>query len=188
MKLPAFLPHQHGLDLRAYPFPSPVLKACDGILPRQQLLDLSLQSAPPDLLVANAQGEARELIFISATDRAALSHWAAEQHIPTLQRPDLWADLLEPFLDTEFDEASQEQTRQRLQSHGLSPAEIAYWRQRVKGPMLRYNALLWEWVHLGLYDLLCAMSFPMALRARAQAFCALYVEAMEIALRYRKAR
>ncbi|MEU5537651.1 hypothetical protein [Streptomyces sp. NPDC020362] len=71
-------------------------------------------------------------------------------------RPEVRADLLEPFLDTVVTPEHQAAALTRLSKGGLAPAEVAGIRDKVAPIMLAYNAVLWEWHHLGLADLLYA--------------------------------
>jgi hypothetical protein len=93
---------------------------------------------------------------------------------------DVWHLILEPFLDTTFDHAHQERTLAILAANGVSRAECLAIRQDVALPMAAYNGGtgLWDWVHLGLYDLLNAYRL-----ANVADFEARYRAAVEIALR-----
>ncbi|WP_280212982.1 hypothetical protein [Nocardia cyriacigeorgica] len=93
-------------------------------------------------------------LFVSANQRDELDEFCARNAIPIGHRVDVWADLLEPYLDTEFSEADQRATIARLARAGIPAAEVASIRARV-GPVVHaYNVKVWEWVHLGLCDLL----------------------------------
>lgn len=92
-------------------------------------------------------------LFISATQRDELRAFCARNAIPHVNRVDVWSDLLEPYLDTEFAESDQRATITRLERAGIPAAEVASIRARV-GPVVEaYNSKVWEWVHLGLCDL-----------------------------------
>ncbi|WP_280508867.1 hypothetical protein [Nocardia cyriacigeorgica] len=92
-------------------------------------------------------------LFVSANQRAELAEFCARYAVPIAHRVDVWADLLEPYLDTEFSEADQRATIARLERAGIPADEVASIRARV-GPVVHaYNVKVWEWVHLGLCDL-----------------------------------
>lgn len=59
-------------------------------------------------------------------------------------RPDVWADLLEPFLDTKFTAEHRSATLDRLRQVGLTAAEVTRIRDRVGPLMLAYNAIHWD--------------------------------------------
>ena len=96
----------------------------------------------------------REVVFIGDADKEAWIVWAKEQGIPSADRLDIWALLNEPFLDTVFPLEMQEHTLDRLEENGLNRKEVKGIRQKVQSHMLMYNAILWEWQHLGHYDVL----------------------------------
>ncbi|MEU7731421.1 hypothetical protein AB0B78_40440 [Streptomyces sp. NPDC040724] len=99
---------------------------------------------------------------------------------------DVWGDLLEPFLDTEFTAEQQAGTLARLSAVGLGPEEVARIREQV-GPLMRaFNSLHWDWHHLGITDLLDAAEadwIPEHLRVRPDDRAAFRTWAMEIANR-----
>jgi hypothetical protein len=84
------------------------------------------------------------------------------------RRPDIWGDLLEPFVDTEFTPEDEAATLSRLRQTGLTDIEIAQARAKAGPLILAYNAFHWDWAHLGLADLFDALttdSLPDYLRA-----------------------
>ncbi|MGH9225709.1 MAG: hypothetical protein ACRD2W_18425 [Acidimicrobiales bacterium] len=126
----------------------------------------------------------RDPVRLRRTDD--LRAFCEEHAVPVRRRPDVWADLLEPFLDTEFTVADDERTATRLHQAGLDRDEIARIRAQVGDAMVAYNfgSMLWEWVHLGLFDLLEAHSGNLAgerFRLAADDFAELYRKAMAVA-------
>jgi hypothetical protein len=120
-----------------------------------------------------------EILFISAELKRELESFAAKSAIPRVERADVWADLLEPFVDTEFPAADQQRTLNRLQQQGFSASEIESIRAKVKEPVLAYNSVVWDWTYLGLFDLLEAFSK----NSPSEGFDDFYWYAMEIANR-----
>lgn len=100
-----------------------------------------------------------ELLFVSATRKAELEAWALKQGVPLRSRFDVWAALLEPALDTRFSAEQQKRTLEQLLRHGFTAREVEAIRARVVEPMRRWNldSMTWEWVHLGLFDVLQVM-------------------------------
>ncbi|MFE4637222.1 hypothetical protein ACFRJ1_28115 [Streptomyces sp. NPDC056773] len=125
-----------------------------------------------------------ETVFVSAQQRAELERFCIDHRIPRRSRPDVWGDLLEPFLDTEFTPEGQASTQARLGRAGLGPDEVAGIRAKV-GPLMRaYNAVHEDWHHLGLADLLDAATsdwIPEEHRIKSGERAAFRAWAMEIA-------
>lgn len=187
-----------GITFVDYPFyPATVFPA--ATIGWEQVDDIDLLAPPPTVRVGG------ELLMVSAVHRDKLAGYAGRHRIPVATRHDLvWGDILEPFLDTEFDEAAQQRTMSRLAAAGIGPEQVAELRDRFGPAMWLYNFATparWEWAHLGLFDLLAAThpecSYPdndwtWLLRARfgmpPGPFCdheyyrTLYWEAMRIAL------
>lgn len=173
-----------GITYLSYPFP-PSHVYPRGFLPYESIAEVLPERAPPELRTVKG-----ETLFVSARRRAALLEAIETYGLPTVRRVDVWALLLEPFLDTEFDEAHQERTIALLLEHGFSRQAIDLLRRRVSVPMAAYNieSGLWDWVHLGLFDVLMAQNGFIAgehRRLSLQKFTPFYWEAMEIAGRGR---
>ena len=71
---------------------------------------------------------------------------------------DVWGIINEPFLDTEHDDEFIEWQYAKLEKCGISREDCECLRQEVSERMFAYNfdSMLWEWVHLGLCDVLWA--------------------------------
>jgi hypothetical protein len=65
---------------------------------------------------------------------------------------------LDEFLDTEFSEEMKEKVMKLLESCGITREECIAIRSSLHDLMIAYNfrSMLWEWVHLGQFDLLKA--------------------------------
>lgn len=161
-----------GIHFHRYPF-QPATVFPDKFLPWDAVQEM-VPGWPPE--VRTRQGE---VLFVSAEHEDALKAAVQAAGIPLVKRFDVWDMILTPFLDTEFDEATHEHILAMLEANGISREECQQLRARVAQPMLAYNALLWDWVHLGLYDLLLAHR-PLLATADFRAF---YWEAMAIARR-----
>jgi hypothetical protein len=125
----------------------------NGALAAAAILDADPAGAPPEIRTASG-----ETLFVSAEQRGELERFCRVSQISIRTRPDVWGDLLEPFLDTEFTPEHEAATLSRLRQAGLTETEVGQVRARV-GPLMRaYNAIHWDWCHLGLADLLDAMT------------------------------
>src|SRR2546430_17727095 len=73
---------------------------------------------------------------------------------------DFRSDLLEPFVDTEFTDATKRVTTERLAKAGITEVEVEEIRHRIGPLMIAYNihSGLWDWTNLNLFDLLNAAS------------------------------
>ncbi|WUI00867.1 hypothetical protein OHR68_03345 [Spirillospora sp. NBC_00431] len=103
-----------------------------------------------------------ETLFIPHRFQSALERFCGRHDIVRVARPDTWADLLEPFLDTRFGADDERACLDRLSKAGFSPEEVTGIRQRLGPLMYAYNfdAMVWEWIHLGLFDVLNAANAP----------------------------
>ncbi|HEU4557976.1 MAG TPA: hypothetical protein VFS20_09010 [Longimicrobium sp.] len=132
-----------------YPFPGARVYP-SGEVAWSEVVEVDLEAAPPEVRVRG------ETLFVSAMRKDELRRAAAEHGVPDVPRVDVWDLLLEPFIDTVFDADDQERTLARLEQNGISRDEAEAVRATVREPMLAYNSMLWDWVHLGMYDLLSA--------------------------------
>jgi hypothetical protein len=135
-----------------------------GALAASAIRDADPAGAPPEIRTLSG-----ETLFVSAMQRQELERFCRATQIPVRKRPDIWGDLLEPFLDTEFTPKHEAVTLSRLRQAGLTDTEIDQIRARVGPLMLAYNSVHWDWCHLGLFDLLDAVttdSLPEYLRSR----------------------
>ncbi|TVT25206.1 hypothetical protein FNH05_32205 [Amycolatopsis rhizosphaerae] len=131
-----------------------------------------------------------ETLFVPHEQQAELKQFCLRNDIAGKQRLDIWSDLLEPFLDTEFSPEHVQATDNRLRQAGLSCEEAAGIRRRLTPLMHAYNfdSMLWEWVDLNLYDLLSAATGPLVapgIQAALGDLAEFYGWAMEIADRRR---
>jgi hypothetical protein len=136
----------------------------DGTLAASAIRDADPAAAPPEIRTLSG-----ETLFVSGVQREELERFCRASRIPVRKRPDVWGDLLEPFVDTEFTPEREAVTRNRLRQARLTDTEIGQIRAKVGPLMLAYNAFYWDWAYLGLADLLDAVttdSLPEDLSAR----------------------
>jgi hypothetical protein len=108
-----------------------------------------------------------ETLFLPRPQKSELERFCVRNGVARRSRFDAWGDLLEPFLDTRFEPEEERATLARLDAAGFSSREVAEIRRRLTPLMHAYNfdAMVWEWVHLGLFDLLDAANAPVVDRA-----------------------
>ncbi|MBL8842076.1 MAG: hypothetical protein JNL90_11190 [Planctomycetes bacterium] len=169
---------QDGLRFTRYPFDGASVHP-RGFVPRRAIRDVDPEADPPEVRL-----RAGETLFLASRDAEALRRYAAQHSIRRCPRVDVWALLLEPFLDTDSTEAAEARTLAQLAALGIARARVEDVRARVERSMLRYNAASWNWTRLGLADLLRAqqaerwLAWIPSVRRRRRAF---YVEAMALA-------
>lgn len=133
-----------------YPF-APSIAFIKKTLTADEIVNIDLKGIPPTIRV----GE--ELIFVPATMNTELAEFAAVNHIPVVDRKDIWDWLMDPYLDTEYDEEKQERLNELLASYGLTKEKVLAIREEVEVQILKFNTMFKEWFHLGALDVLCAM-------------------------------
>jgi hypothetical protein len=172
------------IRFRRYDFPGATVYP-SGTLAPEQIRDADWAAWPPEIRTMGG-----ETLFVSHDQREELEQFCHRNGIARKCRADIWSDLLEPFLDTTFDRKYELATENRLSAAGFTAAEIGDIRARIAPLMEAYNfdSMLWEWVHLGLFDLLQARTGPLvkpAVRAAYGDPAAFYAWAMDIAERRR---
>jgi hypothetical protein len=149
---------ESAIEFRAYRFaPASVYPA--GWVSCAQIRDVDPASAPPEIRLHSG-----ETLFVPGSMGTELREFCARNAVEIVARPDLWDALLAPFIDTEFTDEVAADTHALLARYGVTPADIVAIRARFAPAMIAYNfgTGLWDWVHLGLMDLLEALSGPYA--------------------------
>jgi hypothetical protein len=133
----------------------------DGTLAAAAIRDADPAATPPEIRTLSG-----ETLFIPAVQRAGMERFCRAHQIPARNRPDIWGYLLEPFLGPQ--PRLEAWALARLHQAGLSTAEIDQIRAKVGPLMTAYNLFHGEWAHLGLANLLDALTMdplPKLLRA-----------------------
>lgn len=157
----------------------------DGLVNLSEIREIDINRSPAELRLNSG-----ETLFIDAPLRDQLQNWALEHYIPNITRIDVWTLILAPFLDTQCSEDEQERTYRVLAESNISRAECDELRDYIKDAMIAYNFTsgLWDGSHLGLYDLLSALSGELTgekYRLSDEEFQLFYQLAMTIANRAR---
>lgn len=141
-----------GIEFRDYPY-KPACVYPNGEILYTETQEINSSSAPPEIWTKGG-----DILFISAEYKEELRAKAKIHNIPDNHRIDIWALILEPFLDTYFDEADQKRTLKILEEQGIGREEVIRLREELKEVMIAYNfdSMLWDWCHLGLMDVLDA--------------------------------
>ncbi len=140
------------ISIKKYPF-KPSLANPNIILNADEITSITLKSSPPQLLYKN------DWIFISAEKLDELKKFAGINNIKISDKNWTWDSILDPFLDTEHTQEETENTINSLIKKGVSKEVVIKIREEVSDQMYKYNfdTMLWEWVSLGLSDVLQAM-------------------------------
>ena len=126
-------------------------------------------------------------IFIfqySDEDKVILSKYAQENNIPIIDYQDIWSDILEPFLDTEYTKEIEKVVNERLKRNDLKETEVSRIRTEIQEMMDDYNinSGLWDWVNLNMNDLLdaCIGTINKKIRMTEEYFKEYYWFAMSV--------
>ncbi|MBU1534870.1 hypothetical protein KKF84_06095 [Myxococcota bacterium] len=114
---------KEGVVFARYTYPG----ACvypQGKVPYSEIESIDPNAFPPELRLHSG-----EVIFIPATHKEELEVIAANNGIEICSRINLWSGILEPFLDTEFDDEHTERTIQWLEENGVSREEVLVFRK-----------------------------------------------------------
>lgn len=161
-----------------YPFPPSSMYPSGEVRPHE-IADIEPKALPPQIFTKRG-----EFLFVSAGQATALTEFARRHGVPVVDRHDVWDDVLAPFLDTTLSERMERRIRERLRSVGMDDRRVARLRRRFGLRMWAYNIglFLWDWVHLGMFDLFLALGYGSPLpRVSQRRFRRIYWEAMEIA-------
>ena len=169
-----------GVRFYNYPYP-PASVYPNGTIAYEQIAEV-------EPIFGHIRTKDREILFVAARFRESLQTIAAEHNIPIVSRHDVWSLILEPFLDTEFDDEQKERTLQILEECGVSREEVQSWRSSLQFCMYNYNFVsgLWEWGYLGLTDVLDARLGKLSgfcCRLSRRKYREFYFQAMELAFR-----
>ncbi len=162
---------EHTIRIYNYPF-EPATVFPEKEIKAEDITEIHLDQYPPTLMIGT------ELIFISREYADELEAFAKRNQIDLIKRASNWTWITEPFLDTEFNDEQKARTLDILKENGFSEKEVKALREEVGEQMYKYNfdTMLWEWVHLGLSDVLAAMRPCLDIKA----FESFYWRAMEI--------
>ena len=138
------------ITLPRYPFPSKKTRQL-GVGDIAAIVD----GYPPMILTRD-----NEFLFVTRLQLKPLFAFADVNGIATPETYDIWADLLEVFLDTEFGFTHHKRSLHRLTAAGLTPVEIKQIRRRVARRMMWRTVASWEWQHYSLMDVLEVMQPP----------------------------
>lgn len=159
----------NSIAFKNYPFKPSFVYGNKEIFAKD-ITEIHLDTYPPTIKIKG------ELVFISRLQLEELSKFANENNVPLVKRNSNWSLINEPFLDTQFTEEQLIRTKEILAQNGFSESELKELRTFIGPQMYKYNAILWDWMNLGLDDVLSAMRKKLS----QTAFEKFYWKAMEI--------
>src|SRR6185436_16892825 len=92
-----------GIAFSQYPYPAASL-AATATVAWSQVVSIDSTATPPEIRVVG------EILFVPAPMREALVEWSGRHSVAQVRYIDVWALLLEPFLDTEFNDDDADRT------------------------------------------------------------------------------
>jgi hypothetical protein len=164
---------QNTITFANYPF-EPSIAFNQATFKPSDINNIDPTGYPPTIKVGD------ELLFVNAKQKDELIKFVADNNIETVDRPDIWNWVLEPFLDTEFTTETDQRMTNLLENYGFTADKVKSLRAEVETQMLKYNfdTMLWEWGGLGISDVLRAMRT----KYDKEQYREFYKRAMKIAL------
>lgn len=165
---------RHGLSITDYPFkPSVVFPSRS--MHFSEIEEVHISGTMPTLKIEG------DLVFISKEQESQLLDFAKRNDIRIKNRNSNWELITQPFLDTEVDGYYMKTVEAQLAKNKIPKREVEELRQEISRQMYKYNfdTMLWEWVSLGLSDVLAAMR----VKYNASDFDKFYWRAIEVELR-----
>lgn len=117
-------------------------------IPLSAINEVHIRTHPASFIINN-----NEVIFVRFDQKEELEAYAEKYGIPVSKRVDIWENICEPFLDTEFDEEYKQRTAEQLRESNISDPEAEAIRKRIRFVMAANN-FAWEWIYLGQFDYL----------------------------------
>jgi predicted metal-dependent HD superfamily phosphohydrolase len=84
----------------------------------------------------------------------ALDLFVKSNNIPAVTGSDPWNLLTEPYLDQSYTAEETQRTIEHLGKLGFDPGEVGAIRKKVGPALFAYNFFVWEWVSMGLLEVL----------------------------------
>jgi predicted metal-dependent HD superfamily phosphohydrolase len=99
-----------------------------------------------------------EILFVGSAHKELLVTFVNQHDVRVRHRHSVWSDLLDPFVDTWYEQEVIDRQFGRLADLGLDRESVTRWRREVAPAMVGFNfgAMVWEWGGLDLHDVLVA--------------------------------
>ncbi|WP_148088113.1 hypothetical protein [Couchioplanes caeruleus] len=116
----------------------------------------AVRDADPDMFPPELRLTDGRTVFISRERQAELAVALTAAQVPVRKRGDVWSNLLEPFLDIDYDEVTRAGCESKLHAWGFDDQEIKQIRDRVWDWMTALTLATSEWGNYGHHDVLLA--------------------------------
>ncbi len=100
-----------------------------------------------------------ELIYLPGWPTASLQEFCGRHALPVRPRYHVWADILDPYVDTSFTAQQVEARNRRLQAAGFGRERVRRLRWLVSVPIFLYQGVAGEWTGLDASDLMESIQF-----------------------------
>lgn len=97
---------------------------------------------------------ANEIIYLPGWPHDELIAFCTSNQVPVRERYNIWADILEPYVDTSFSSTEVAERRNRLRAAQISTWTVVRLRCLYFLPIVIYQGIAGEWTGLHHYDLL----------------------------------
>jgi len=137
-----------ALRYQAYPVRYPALSA----LGRIKAIEVELVFCGYDgyqILLRNGN-----VILFPREKEIALYEFVLRNRITTVHGTDPWNLITEPYLDQSYTAEETQKSLERLGELGFDPREVESIRKKVGPSLFAYNVFVWEWVSMGLLEVL----------------------------------
>lgn len=140
------------ITFRGYPYPGASVHP-GGSIGAADILELVSNFRPPAFHTRSGE------FLLFPTDALDAARAFAEAHgIEVVRRVDVWALILEPFMDASVDREGRRRMRDALARCGLSPLRVFLLRWRISFRVEFVHCVHFRWQHYGLADVLDSMS------------------------------
>lgn len=141
-----------SITFRSYPYPGASVYP-SGVVGAAEVAELVSNFRPPALHTRGG-----EFLVLPADCLEAARGFAERHGIPVVRRVDVWALILEPFMEASVDRAERRQMREVLARCGLSPLRVFLLRWRTSFRVEFLHCVHFRWQHYGLADVLDSMT------------------------------
>lgn len=144
--------NQDNIQFENYIF-EPSTVYTNNTIKAKEITDIAIKSGPISIRIND------ELIFVGYDQIEEIEKFIIDNEIKIVERNFLIEWILEPFLDTEYNEKRDIELNEIFSNYGLDTKFVNDLRSEVEIQMLKYNfdTMIWEWCSLGTKDVLRAL-------------------------------
>ncbi len=132
----------------SYPYPGA------SVFPRGEVRAENVAEVVTNFRPPAIRTRAGEFLVLPAGALDAARAFARAHQIPEVRRVDVWALILEPFMDATVDRGARRRMRESLRRCGLTPLRVFLLRWRLSFRVEFVHCVHFRWQHYGLADVL----------------------------------